>query len=280
VITELHCHTTASDGLHSPSEVVRLAKQRDVKLLAITDHDTIAAHKEALAAGDAMGLRVIPGIEVSSLSAQGEVHVLGYNVRPDDDATINTLHSLRGVRVARARGMIEKLAALGIHVPFARVQAMAGDAMIGRPHIARALVELGTVQNTQAAFDLYLAEGKPAFVPHEGLTPAQAVNLIHAAHGVAVLAHPALYRGDLAVLLDDLLAAGLDGIEAFYPLHTPAQTEQYKSIAKQHGLVLTGGSDFHAVIGDQPISLGTVHVPDDCLRDLDERMQAWASRHD
>lgn len=280
MITELHCHTTASDGRLSATEVVQLAKQRDVSLLAITDHDTIAAHEEALAAGSALGLRVIPGIEVSSLSAQGEVHVLGYNVRPTDTVTIRTLNSLRGVREARARGMIDKLAALDIHVPFARVQALAGDAMIGRPHLARALVEMGAVANMQAAFDQYLAEGKPAFVPHEGLTPAQAVDLIHAAQGIAVLAHPALYRGDLAALLNDLLAAGLDGIEVFYPQHTPAQIEQYKAIARQHNLVMTGGSDFHAIIGDQPASIGTVHVPDDCLRELDARMQARASRRD
>lgn len=280
MITELHCHTTASDGRLSATEVVQLAKQRDVSLLAITDHNTIAAHEEALAAGSALGLRVLPGIEVSSLSAQGEVHVLGYNVRPTDTVTIRTLNSLRGVREARARGMIDKLAALDIHVPFARVQALAGDAMIGRPHLARALVEMGAVANMQAAFDQYLAEGKPAFVPHEGLTPAQAVDLIHAAHGIAVLAHPALYRGDLAALLNDLLAAGLDGIEVFYPQHTPAQIEQYKAIARQHNLVMTGGSDFHAIIGDQPASIGTVHVPDDCLCELDARMQARASRRD
>jgi predicted metal-dependent phosphoesterase TrpH len=280
VITELHCHTTASDGLLSPADVVKLAKQRDVSLLAITDHDTIAAHEEALAAGAALNLRVIPGIEVSSLSPQGEVHVLGYNVRPTDDATLNTLHSLRGVREARARGMIDKLAALGINVPFERVQALAGDAMIGRPHLARVLVEMKAVANMQEAFDLYLAEGKPGFVPHEGLTPAQAVALIHAAHGVAVLAHPALYRGDLDTLLADLLAAGLDGIEVFYPMHTPAQIEQYKAIAAKHNLVMTGGSDFHAIIGDLPASLGTVHVPDECIRALDERMQARASRRD
>ncbi len=260
--------------------MVKLAKQRDVSLLAITDHDTIAAHEEALAAGAAFGLRVIPGIEVSSLSPQGEVHVLGYNVRPDDESTINTLNSLRGVREARARGMIDKLAALGIRVPFERVQTLAGDAMIGRPHLARVLVEMGAVNNMQEAFDLYLAEGKPAFVPHEGLTPAEAVDLIHAAHGVAVLAHPALYRGDLDTLLADMLAAGLDGIEVFYPMHTTEQIERYKAIAAQHNLVMTGGSDFHAIIGDQPVSLGTVHVPEDCIRALDERMQARASRRD
>jgi hypothetical protein len=280
VLTELHCHTTASDGRLTPADVVKLAKQRDVSLLAITDHDTIAAHEEALAAGAAFGLRVIPGIEVSSLSPQGEVHVLGYNVRPDDESTINTLNSLRGVREARARGMIDKLASLGIRVPFERVQTLAGDAMIGRPHLARVLVEMGAVNNMQEAFDLYLAEGKPAFVPHEGLTPAEAVDLIHAAHGVAVLAHPALYRGDLDTLLADMLAAGLDGIEVFYPMHTTEQIERYKAIAAQHNLVMTGGSDFHAIIGDQPVSLGTVHVPEDCIRALDERMQARASRRD
>lgn len=280
MITELHCHTTASDGLLTPADVVRLAKRRDVAVLAITDHDTVAAHDEAMAAGAELNLRIIPGIEISALSPQGEVHVLGYNVRPTDDATIQTLNGLRGVREARARGMIDKLAALGIDVPFERVKALAGDAMIGRPHLARVLVEMGSVSNMQEAFDLYLAEGRPAFVPHEGLTPAQAVDLIHAAHGVAVLAHPALYRGDLDTLLADLLAAGLDGIEVFYPLHTPAQIEQYKFIASKHNLVMTGGSDFHYIAGDLPISLGTVHVPDNCLRALDERMQARASRRD
>lgn len=280
MITELHCHTTASDGLLTPADVVRLAKRRDVAVLAITDHDTVAAHDEAMAAGAELNLRIIPGIEISALSPQGEVHVLGYNVRPTDDATIQTLNGLRGVREARARGMIDKLAALGIDVPFERVKALAGDAMIGRPHLARVLVEMGSVSNMQEAFDLYLAEGRPAFVPHEGLTPAQAVDLIHAAHGVAVLAHPALYRGDLDTLLADLLAAGLDGIEVFYPLHTPAQIEQYKVIASKHNLVMTGGSDFHYIAGDLPISLGTVHVPDNCLRALDERMQARASRRD
>lgn len=280
MITELHCHTTASDGLLTPADVVRLAKRRDVAVLAITDHDTVAAHDEAMAAGAELNLRIIPGIEISALSPQGEVHVLGYNVRPTDDATIQTLNGLRGVREARARGMIDKLAALGIDVPFERVKALAGDAMIGRPHLARVLVEMGAVSNMQEAFDLYLAEGRPAFVPHEGLTPAQAVDLINAAHGVAVLAHPALYRGDLDTLLADLLAAGLDGIEVFYPLHTPAQIEQYKVIASKHNLVMTGGSDFHYIAGDLPISLGTVHVPDNCLRALDERMQARASRRD
>lgn len=274
VITELHCHTTASDGLLSPTDVVRLAQQRDVALLAITDHDTTAGHAEAIAAGQEHGIHVIPGIEVSALSPQAEVHILGYGVRPTDAATTAKLASLRGVRESRARGILNKLSQLGIDVPFERVRAQAGDGMIGRPHVARVLVEMGIVASQQEAFDLYLAEGKPAFVAHEGLTPAQAVQLIHAAHGVAVLAHPALYRGNFDDLFAGLLNAGLDGIEVFYPAHSPEQTRLYAALASQHDLLMTGGSDFHGVIGDLEISLGAIHVPEEYVEALEARIES------
>jgi predicted metal-dependent phosphoesterase TrpH len=273
VITELHCHTTASDGLLSPTEVVQLARRRDVELLAITDHDTIDAHDEAVAAGRDMGVRVLPGIEVSSLSTQGEVHVLGYGVQPRDDRTLESIRAMRQVRQSRARGMLAKLGALGVDIPFERVKAIAGDAMIGRPHVARALVEAGVVTTTQQAFDRYLAEGGSAFVPHDGLTPPQAISLIHASGGLAVLAHPALYRGDLGALLTDLLIAGLDGIEAFYPLHTPAQTVKFTVWARQNGLLVTGGSDFHGAASDLEVSLGSIHVPDEYISALEARMR-------
>lgn len=272
MITELHCHTTASDGLHAPADVVALARQRGVALLAITDHDTIAGHAEAIAAGAKHGVRVIPGIEISALSPQAEVHVLGYGVRPTDAETKRQIDRLRGVRQARALGMLAKLSALGVDIAFERVQALAGDAMIGRPHVARALVQAGAVSSTQEAFDRYLAEGGPAFVPHDGLTPAQAVALIHASGGLAVLAHPALYRGDLASLLADLLAAGLDGIEAYYPLHTSVQTSDYLSMARRHGLLVTGGSDFHGASGDAEIALGSIHMPSADIDALEARM--------
>jgi len=274
VRTELHCHTTASDGLCSPAEVVRLARSRDVALLAITDHDTIAGHDEAIAAGDVLGVRIIRGIEISALSRDGEVHVLGYGVRPTDEATRARIASLRSVREARARGILARLASFGVHIPFDRVQALAGDAIIGRPHVARAMVQAGAVATEQEAFDTYLAEGKPAFVPHEGLTPAQAVQLIHDAGGLAVLAHPGLYVGDLAALLDEMIPAGLDGIEAFYPLHTPEQTTQYVKIARQHRLLMTGGSDFHGPRGDAELTLGAVNVPGEAVAALMERLPA------
>ncbi|MDW8351947.1 MAG: PHP domain-containing protein [Anaerolineae bacterium] len=270
--TELHCHTSASDGQLSPTEVVHLARQRDVALLAITDHDTIAGNDEALAAGELLGVRVICGIEISALSRQGEVHVLGYGVRPSDTATISRIAALRAVREARARAILDKLARLGVHIPFEQVQALAGDAMIGRPHVARAMVKAGAVQTEQEAFDLYLAEGKPAFVPHEGLTPGQAVQLIHAAGGLAVLAHPGLYVGNLAALLDEMIGAGLDGIEVFYPLHTPDQEARFAELAHRHGLLLTGGSDFHSVRGDAEPSLGSVHVPPEHVEALLARL--------
>lgn len=278
MITELHCHTTASDGLLSPSEVVRLAHLRDIELLAITDHDTVVALDEAIAAGQRFGVRVIRGIELSALSKQGEVHVLGYGVRPDDEATLSKLASLRGVREARARGMLDKLVQQGIHVPFELVHALAGDAMIGRPHVARALVQIGAVQSEQQAFDLYLAEGKSAFVAHHGLTPRQAIDLIHAAHGVAVLAHPGLYNGDVMTLLDALIPSGLDGIEVFYPLHSPQQTELYAGIARQNDLLLTGGSDFHGSRGDAPLSLGTVRIPPEYLEAFEARIRLRHTR--
>lgn len=250
-----------------------MAHLRDIGLLAITDHDTIAGNDEAVAAGNAQGVRVICGIEVSALSRQGETHVLGYGVQPSDAATLARIAALRGVREWRARSILDKLTRFGIHIPFEQVRALAGDAMIGRPHVARALVMAGAVQTEQEAFDLYLAEGKPAFVPHEGLTPAQAVQLIHEAGGLAVLAHPGLYAGDLSALLDELIPAGLDGIEVFYPLHTSEQTAHFAEVARRHRLLLTGGSDFHGPRGDAELSLGSVHVPPEHIEALLARLE-------
>lgn len=276
--TELHCHSTASDGRLTPTDLLKLAHQRDIGVLALTDHDTIAGHEEAAKTAESLGIRFIPGIEISALSDEGkEVHILGYGVRPSDDATRNTLLSLRDVRVSRAKSILSKLAALGIQVPFERVQALAGDGMIGRPHIARALLELGAVKTIQEAFDRYLAEGEIAFVPHDGLTPEQAVALIHTAHGAAVVAHPMLYRGKLDILLTSLFAAGVDGLEAIYPLHTPEQTQDLQRIATNQQLLVTGGSDFHGIVGDAEVSLGSVALPDEAISTLDARIARYAA---
>ncbi len=246
-ISNLHCHTTASDGELSPTALVALAAQLGVTTLAITDHDTIAAHDEAIAAGLAHGVRIIPGIEVSALSPQGEVHILGYGVRVTSptSAIAQQIAGLREVRDGRARKIIAKLAKLGIVLEFERVRSIAGDAVVGRPHIAKALVEIGAVRDTQQAFDRYLAEGKPAFSPHQGLTPAQAIQLIHNAGGIAVFAHPSLYVGNIAELFGDLLVNGLDGIEVYHASNPTEHRASYLSWAIKHSLIITGGSDFH-----------------------------------
>ena len=276
--TDLHSHTTASDGTLSPTALVTLAQQRNIGVLAITDHDTVAGHAEAMAAGEALGVQVVRGIEVSALSDEGkEVHVLGYGVQPDDDATCTKIESLRDVREARAKALLSKLSALGITINFERVKALAGDGMIGRPHVARAMLEAGMVRTVNQAFDDYLGEGKAAFVAHEGLTPQQAIALIHRAHGAAVLAHPMLYKGNLDGLLQDAIAGGLDGIEAFYPAHTPEQTQHFVRLAQKQCLVVTGGSDFHGPIGDLEVSLGTISLPDDAIAKLDARIKNYSN---
>jgi predicted metal-dependent phosphoesterase TrpH len=272
VKTELHCHTIASDGRCTPAQVVRLAHQRGVALLAITDHDTLAGNDEAVLAGQVLNLHVIRGVEISALSSSGEVHVLGYGVQPCDPNTRAKFDALRHVREARAQAIVSKLAGLGIHISFERVRALAGDGVIGRPHVARAMVEANVVATQGEAFDLYLAEGKPAFVAHLGLTPAQAVHLIHEAGGLAVLAHPGLYMGSASALIDELLEAGLDGIEAFYPLHNPEQVEAFVRIARQHDLLVTGGSDFHSLEGEGEAPLGSVSLPEAAVAALLERL--------
>lgn len=271
----MHCHTTASDGAYPPSELVRLAALRDVRLLAVTDHDTVDGNAEALAAGARHGVRVIPGIEVSSLSPQAEVHVLGYGVSPADDDTLGRIAGLRASRESRARRILANLERLGKPVRFERVKQLAGDAMIGRPYIAAAMVEAGHVSSRQQAFDEYLAEGRPAFAPNDALSPAQAVDLIHQAGGVAVLAHPGLYKGDLEPVLDAMMARGLDGIEARYPLHTPQQTAEYARLAARNGLLATGGSDFHGPQGDAELTLGSIFLPPDDVAALLDRLDQW-----
>ncbi len=246
--TDLHTHTNASDGLHTPTRLIEIAKSNGVTIIAVTDHDTIAGHDEAVAAGKSLGVRVIRGIEVSALSQKGEVHVLGYGIPPRAEIAphaLATLDNLRNVRKARAEKMLAKLAALGVQIPFDTVAQLAGDAVIGRPHVARALLNGDYVQTIQEAFERYIGEGKPAYAPHEGLSPVEAVELIHALGGIAVMAHPALYIGDLPALLGELVAHGLDGIECRHPSATVEQSQQYAAFAHKHNLLISAGSDYH-----------------------------------
>lgn len=255
---DLHIHTTASDGLFSPSEVVRLAVERGIAAIAITDHDTLAGIAEAQVAAIGTGLEVVPGVELSSEGEWGDFHILGLYVDPKSGSLQERLKELQAGRAARARRMLERLAALGVPLEWEQVVALAGDAAIGRLHIARALVQRGYVADISEAFQRYIGWGGPAYVPRVQISPAEAIRLIRSAGGVAVLAHPAV-SGAVAYI-PMLVSLGLQGVEAYYPEHSPEDVRTLLELARHYRLLVTGGSDFHGV-EQAGTSLGTPEVP-------------------
>jgi predicted metal-dependent phosphoesterase TrpH len=257
---DLHTHTTASDGLLAPAALVGEARSRSVGLLAITDHDTTAGLEEGLAAGRTEGVEVWPAVELSCDVAIGEVHILGYFVHWRLDWFQTLLGRLREGREKRAERMVERLAVLGAPVPLSRVEALAVGGTIGRPHVARALVEAGHVKSVSEAFDRYIGRHGPAYVERLKVTPAQAVEVIRAAGGIAVLAHPGWGVSDELIL--ELVTAGLDGVEVYYPDHVPAQVERYTALARHHGLLVTGGTDFHGNDLATGVPVGSQYVPE------------------
>jgi predicted metal-dependent phosphoesterase TrpH len=271
---DLHLHTTHSDGSLPPGEVVALAHKAGVSALAITDHDITTAIPEAVAAGRQFGIEVIPGLEVSSWYGDSELHVLGYFLDWQDAALNERLAALRESRHRRNPKIIERLQALGIDIRYDEVRALAGTEAVGRPHIARVLMNKGVVASAKEAFDRFLPNGGPAYVPRELPSPAEAIRWIKAARGLAVLAHPTWVKtteGTLMDLVRQLKADGLDGVEVHYSTHTPRQTREYLDLAKRLNLLVTGGSDFHGVTKpdiDVGIGRGTLHVPDSLLPKL------------
>jgi predicted metal-dependent phosphoesterase TrpH len=249
---DLHAHTTASDGIHTPAEVVRKAHEAGLATVAITDHDTVAGVNEALIQGEQLGIRVLAGIEVSTHADGGDIHVLGYLTDNGNVQWLNRLESLRGVRGDRNGMIVDKLRALGVSIAWSDVEAVAMERQqaggakgksIGRPHIAEALIRKGVVSTMGEAFDRFLAAGAAAYVEMPKIHPAEAVRWIHDAGGVAVIAHPGLYGKD--GLIEELIAGGADGIEVYHPDHGQAEEERYYAIARRYGIVATGGSDFH-----------------------------------
>ena len=271
---DLHLHTTHSDGSFAPAHVIGLAHKAGVTALAITDHDITTAIPEAVAAGQQLGIEIIPGIEVSSSFGESELHVLGYFLDWQDVLLQERLVTLRESRHRRNPQIIERLQALGIDITYDEVRAVAGSDSVGRPHIARVLMDKKVVTSAKDAFDRFLANGKPAYVPRDLPSPAEAIRWIKAAKGLAVLAHPTWVKtteGTLTELVRQLKADGLDGVEVHYSTHTPRQTREYLSLAKQVNLLVTGGSDFHGLTKpdiEVGIGKGSLHVPDSLLLKL------------
>ncbi len=277
---DLHLHTTHSDGSRTPADVVKLAHGAGVSALAITDHDITTGIPEAMAAGQELGIEIIPGIEISSRHGESELHVLGYFLKWQDPQLNERLMTLRESRHRRNPKIVELLQAAGIDITYDEVRAVAGSDSVGRPHIARVLMDKKVVTSAKEAFDRFLAEGKPAYVPRDLPSPVDAIRWIREAGGLAVLAHPTWVKtveGTLTDLARQLKEQGLAGVEVHYSTHTPRQTRDYLSLAKTLGLLVTGGSDFHGLTKPD-IEVGTgkgsLHVPDHLLPKLKDAVAA------
>jgi hypothetical protein len=278
-VIDLHLHTIASDGRLEPEALVARAYAAGLTVMSVTDHDTTAALPAVHAAAAAVGLIVVPGIEVTAVLARRDVHVLGYFIDPFAPVLVEFLAGQRADRVRRAVEMGERLAALGAPIdttPMVERGNAPGERAVGRPQIAQALVAEGHVETTREAFDRFIGQGKPAFVPRQGATPADVVDIIGRAGGVASLAHPALLgRDDIIPALAD---AGLTALEAYHGDHDAATGRRYVEMAEALGLLVTGGSDFHGDESHHYATLGSVGLPEADYRALAERAGAAGSR--
>ncbi len=270
---DLHIHSTASDGTLTPEEIVAEAIRIGLSAIAITDHDTVDGIEPALAAAECTGLAVLPAVEISTDVEDTEVHILGYYIDYRDATLLALLYRIRENRQERARKMVDKLDQLGVSISYEAVRAQAGAGSVGRPHVAAALVEAGCVGSQNEAFARYLRRGRPAYVPRYKLTPEEAVEQIRAAGGLAVLAHPGLVKRD--GIIDQLLGYGLGGVEAYHVNHSAADVEKYRQMAMSRGLIVTGGTDSHGPGGPNPVRIGSIEVPDECAR----AVQQWAHDH-
>jgi predicted metal-dependent phosphoesterase TrpH len=257
---DLHTHTTASDGTLAPRALVRLAVQRGVRVLAVTDHDSTDGLVEAMEeAAQHPPLTIVPGLEINCDIPGTEIHVLGYFIDWQAPWFQEFLQEQRTERTARVYRMAERLAELGMPIDPAEVFRVAGEGAPGRPHVAQVMVRRGYVGSVREAFDRYLKATGPANVPRKRLSPRDAVAVIRRAGGVPVVAHPGLASRD--DLIPELVDAGLMGIEAYYAEHSPAQTASYLDLCRRLGLVATGGSDYHGPQSGRSNPPGTPAVP-------------------
>jgi len=256
---DLHTHSNRSDGTFEPAEIVRLAVERGLEVVALTDHDTTDGLEEALAAGRELGIEVVPGVEFSAEYENTSVHVLCYWMDVENEELQAELTRLRDDRFRRGERMIEKLRALGFDISFDRVREIAAGGNIIRPHVAQAMVEAGIVETEAEAFDEYISDGGPAHVPKHALHPLDAVRLIRKAGGICVLAHPGMWGDQTSVpgeLIEAMAEADMQGLEVDHTDHDPATRAYYREVATRLGLVATGGSDCHGT-RYEPIRLGT-----------------------
>lgn len=267
---DLHTHTYHSDGTRSPQEVVDVAKVHRIEILAISDHDNLTAYFEAKAYADQQGVMLIPAVELSCALDGVDVHILAYAFDATDERVEARLRSFREARQRRGHTMVQRLRDLGYKIRPDRVDELAAGGAMGRPHVARALVEAGVVGSVAEAFDKLIGAGKPAYVEKERFLIAEAVSLIRSAGGVTSVAHPSIYP-DHARLVAKVLDSGVDAIEIMHPDVPPADREMYSNMARFRGKFVTGGSDDHGKV-KKTETLGTVRVPETLIGPILERM--------
>lgn len=270
---DLHTHSTASDGTLPPERVVEAAKRCNLAALALTDHDSIAGVAAAREAGDRLGIRVVAGCELSAFQDDHEVHLLALHLTRIETLE-RRLAELRALRYERAQNIVEKLNGLGVEITFDEVLGQANGGAVGRPHVARALIARGAVQDFKDAFVRYLGNGGSAFVPKARLSVEDAIEIAHEAGGLAVWAHPA--EGGRRERLEPLVNAGLDGVEVRHPSHSAEDIKRLEALAEFFGLVVSGGSDWHGA-SDGPRKLGNMNVPASWLEKQDRRLESSAS---
>jgi predicted metal-dependent phosphoesterase TrpH len=271
---DLHTHSTASDGALPPAEVVAAAAHAGLAAIALTDHDTLDGVAEARAEGARQGVRVIPGVELSATSGEGEVHLLGLHLSRTEMLE-RRLGGFRDARRERAARMVERLNELGVPITLEAVLSQAGTGALGRPHVARALVAGGWAHDLREAFDRWLGNGRPANVEKERLPLSEAIALVHDAGGLAVLAHPG--ADATRAWLEELRALGLDGVEVRHPGHTAEDVARIGALAEHLGLVPSGGSDWHGTM-DGSRNLGCMRIPMNWLEQQDARVRERAER--
>ncbi len=262
---DLHVHTNASDGIFTPAEVIQRAIEKNLRALAITDHDTIDGYVEAAKCAEDDELEVIPGVELSCHYNGSDVHILGYYIDYEVPEFVKKILKFRNERYERGESMVDRLNELGINLSMETVRTIAGKSPLGRPHLADALLKEEFVQTYDEAFARYLGYHAPAYVPKKVLTPEHGIDLIHLTRGVAILAHPGTLKHD--EYIPDLVEMGLDGIEAYHSQHGKSDQMRYKNMAKKYGVIYTGGSDCHGPRKGK-VLMGNQRVPYKVLEDL------------
>jgi 3',5'-nucleoside bisphosphate phosphatase len=264
---DLHIHTTASDGEFTPEEIVMASKAAGLKTIAITDHDSVNAVERALAAGQEAGMEVVPGVEISCVFEGNEVHILGYFIRRHHGELLALLAELEESRHTRMELMIQKANHMGFKI---QAEDIHYDGIPGRAHFGRALVRGGYVRDMHEAFSTYLKLNGPLYVPRYDISPGDIIQKINAAGGVASLAHPGLLKDRR--IIGKIVAYGVEGIEAYYPLHSKKQVKEFLRLAQKHALVPTGGSDFHGP-KNKDTPLGAAGVEQRSVEKLKERIK-------